>query len=585
VPRRFIIISVVLLVLIGATAWAAFHLWHEQERRAIALAAVPPMPDLSRWPPEFATQLRAATAAVSQREKSLGALGQLALLYHANGFSTEAKRVLETLRRLDPPNARWPYLLADSYSRMNAATETEQALQATVALDPRYAPAWLRLGDALVQRDAFDQAEACYKKAAALAGNDLRVEFALLSFAAVHGQRGDPRPRLAELARAHPEIKPLHELLAQLYAKAGDSTNAALEQRRAAAAEQYLPNRDPWLDELAFLCFDPNRLGLTAYKLSREWRLPEAEAVLQHAIRLAPGEAALRDSLCHLYELMGRLPDAQAVLEAALTACPDDIKTRVQLGRILRLEKKPDEAVAVIRHALERWPTAAELHAALGLALRDTKDIRTAAAAFREAVRLDPTLVEAQYNLGYCLLVLGEPAAARTAVEKALVMRPDYPEALLFLGSLALQARDVAAADAPVNQLYRIRPEDADAQLLFATLQLMKGGAAHEGGDWSTAAAAFRSGLAAAPEFAPLLREWGLLAFERHELGDALAAFEHYVRNEPHDPTGYLWLGKTLLALDRQASASEVFVQGLNLARKSGTPAQAAEFTRLLPAE
>lgn len=580
--RRYLILSAIFLATIGAATWSAVRIWQRGQRAALASAAVPPLPDLSRWPKEFSAQVQAASAGVADPEQSLSSLARLAKLYYANGFAAETKTLLETLRRLEPGNAHWPYLLADLHLRSSANTEAEQALQATVALDPRYGPAWLRLGDLLAERDALAAAESAYQKAAALAPHDLRTEFSLLSFAAIRGERGDPRVRLRELALAQPEIKQIHELLARLEAKAGDQAKADLERKRAAAAERHLPNPDPWLDELAFFCFDPNRLGLTAYKLSREWRLAEAENVLHHAIRIAPGEAALPDSLCHIYELMNRLPDAQAVLEKAIVACPDEPKLPVQLARILRLEKKSPEAAAVLRTALPRWPNQAELHAALGLALRDTKDIPAAAEEFRAALRLDATLVEARYNLGYCRLVLGEADAARAEVAKALAMRPDYPEALLFLGSLALQAGDIAAAESPVERLYQLRPADADARLLFATLQLLQGNASKAAGDLLAADAHFRRGLEAAPDFAPLLREHGQLALDRKNFAEALEAFRHYVQNEPGDPAGFLLLGQTLLAVGQKPGALSAWQHGRDLAQKARAETLLGQFDRMI---
>lgn len=583
--RRLVFICAGLIAVTIGLGGFAFRVWQKQELVSLARAGIPAMPDLSRWPPEFAAAIRSASWPESEPDLA-ASLGRLAVLYHANGLAAEAQQTLETLRRLQPHSARWAYLLADLKLRENNPTQAEQELRATVRLNPNYAPAWLHLGDLLAGRDAFPEAGDCYAKAAALAPENLRIRFAVLAFQASQGgaAAGDTRNRAAALTKTNPGIKQLHDLLAGLHARAGDAGAAAAERRRAEEAKRYVPNDDPWIDELNEYCFDPNRLGLTGYKLSREWRLPEAEKVFQRAIKLAPTEVALRDSLCHVYELMGRLPEARAVLEKAVEECPDSPKLRVQLARILRLQQQPEPAAAVIRTALARWPADAEMHQALGLALRDAKNPAAALPEFREAVRLDPTSVEAQYNLGYCLLVAGQRAAARGAVEKALAMRPEYPEALLFLGSLALEERDVRAAEGPVTRLYRLRPDDTDARLLFATLQLLAGGAAEGAGELTRAENHYRAGLEAAPEFVPLVREQGLLALKLNQPAAAAEAFDRYVRLEPADPEGYILWGKSLKAAGRIDEARKIFQRGLEAASRSGPRgrAQAEELRQLL---
>lgn len=579
-PRRHVILSLILIALIlGGGSWAV-RLWQQQQRTTLILAGVPPIPDLSRRPAELARRLQQATA----QAENPGARRELAELYFANGFIAEAKQAIENLHRLEPADARWPYLLSDLHRRSGDSGGEEQTLRATVARDSSYRPAWIRLGDVLVKRGALDEARECYTKAIALKPGDVRAEYALISFEARHGNRGDPRRALMQLAQAQPGIKQLHELLAELHTVAGDSTGAAQQRHLASVAERELENVDPWIDQLAKLCFDANRLSLLAVAAYRERRLGDAETLLKQAILLAPTDGTLRDSLSHVYELLGRGSDARHVLEKAVAEIPDDPMMRVRLARLLSLEHRNEDAIALLRAALQRWPTEAALHAALGFSLRDAKKNAEALPAFREAVRLDPTFVEAHYHFGFCLLSLGQREAARAAVEKALAMRPDYPEALRFLGSLALEARDLPAAERHVTHLYTIRSDDPAARLLFAALQLLKGAAADTAGDLAEAEKHYVAGLAAEPDFLPLLRERGTLAMKQRKFGDAVAVFERYVQIEAEDPRGYLSLGKALEAAARSSEARGVFERGLSAAQRAGdrAKAEAEELRRLI---
>lgn len=582
-PKRQVILSAVLIAVILASFGGAFYVRKQRTRDAAITAAVPALPDLSRRPEELKRRLQLTTTEVYTAKNPAAPLQELAKLYFANGFTAEATQVLESLRSLDPRHALWPYLLADLHRRAGDPTGEEQLLRATLALDPGYAPAWLRLAEDLAKRNApGTEARETYAKALALQPGDLRAQYALIAYDAAHAARTDLRPELSALVQAHPQIKQLHELLADLHRAAGETAKEAQQRHLVNVADRELENVDPWIDALAPYCFDSARLSLMAVAAYREHRLPTAESLLKQAIPLAPMDATLRDSLSHVYELMGRPADALAVLEQAVRDNPDDPLMRARLARVLSLQHRTDEAVASLRTALQRWPADAGLHAALGFTLRDAGKNADAMPEFREAARLEPTFVEAHYHLGFCLLALGQREAARASVEKALAMRPDYPEALLFLASLALEARDVAAAEQHVNRLYTIQPDDPGARLLYATLQLLKGGAANDAGNLAEAEKIFQRGLEASPEFPPLLRESGLLAIKRQQFAEAAGSFERYVRAEPNDAEGYVLLGKTLLATQREAEARQVFERGLSVAGKTGAQDQIAEIKRLL---
>lgn len=576
--RRQFILCLALFAIIVVAGTAAIRLWRQQERAATARAALPPLPNLTHWPEAMAADLQETVAAVRAAQEPREPLSRLAALFLMNGFEAEAMRTLGALQKIYPEDARWSYLLTDLHLRRGDKPAAERALEATVALDPMYAPAWIRLGDMRLERREIAGAEECYLQAAMNAPGDVRATFALIVFEAQHGQRTDPRRHLEQLARDFPGIVELHDLLARLHAAAGDPVQAAQERRLAAKSRRHLGTEDPWRDELMKFCYDPDRLQRLAGRLAREQRLVEAEKLLKRAVRLAPDESAPRRALARFFEENGRVLEARRLLEEAVVECPDDPELPVLLARVLGLEHKPFDAAATMRAALQRWPQRGELHAALGRALRDAHEPTEAVTALREAIRLDPTQVEACYDLGFCLVGLGQREEGRALAEQARVMRPDYPEALLLLGRLALENGELEFAENLVMKLHGLQPDEPGSQLLFGALHLAKGDRAQKAGDLAEAARLYDAGLEVSPQFAPLLHEAALLATRRAEYLPAVTFLERYLQLEPKDLEAYGMLATSYREIAQPDLIERTLERGMEMARKLGQPAKAAEF-------
>lgn len=583
--RRQLIIGAVLLALIGAGLWSVRVIMQRHERTAIALTGVAPVPDLNRWPAELQQRIARESTAVRDTTSPLDPLGRLAELYWANGYGAEAEQALTALRRLDPANARWPYLAGDLRWRVGDLAGAEQAWQASVELDPSYAPVWFRLGELRLKRGANAPARECYVHAATADPGMIRYQYNIIYFDATYGgNREATLKQLTDLARVHPGIKEIHELLSGMLAER-DAAGSARERRRADETELVLSTEDSWLDALYEFCFDSNRLMLRAVALRREGRLAEAEKLLVKVVALAqqqPANPLGWELLSDLYVKQQRPAEARATLEQAVAQFPDEPQMRLLLARFLCSEQQPEAAVKVMQQAVEHWPERGELHAALGLAWHDAGQFDAAVKALNEGLRLDPTLTEAQYQLGLSYIELNRTSEARAALAKALAMRPDYPEAMFALAAIELDSGDFAAAEANVFKIYALDPEEPNARHLVASWHLLKGMSELKAGNLAAAEQHYRAGLAVSPDFPLLLRESGRLAQKSGRWPDAVAAYEHYVRVKPADPAGYLSLGLALRESGREAETITVLQRGRTAAQQAGDQAGVDEFSRLL---
>ena len=96
-----------------------------------------------------------------------------------------------------------------------------------------------------------------------------------------------------------------------------------------------------------------NALG---YSLAeRRVRLPEAKALIQKAVQLAPNDPFIADSLGWVEFRLGNAGEAQRILETAFKAKPD-AEIAAHLGEVLWSQGRKTEAVAMWKTGLSLNP-------------------------------------------------------------------------------------------------------------------------------------------------------------------------------------------------------------------------------------
>lgn len=149
-------------------------------------------------------------------------------------------------------------------------------------------------------------------------------------------------------------------------------------------------------------------------------RFHEAIALLNRAIALAPGDAALPTRLGLCLELAGRPGDAERAFDQALALAPMFTAALECKARLLRGVGREQEAEALFSDALKSDP--ANVGAWIGrAALRgDAGDWEASANAARRALALQPAHPDALWELARAALAKKHFAEARTLLERLL---------------------------------------------------------------------------------------------------------------------------------------------------------------------
>jgi tetratricopeptide (TPR) repeat protein len=235
--------------------------------------------------------------------------------------------------------------------------------------------AYLMLAQAAEMREDYKAAEAWLAKIDNPA-RALEVQTRRASLLARQGKVNEAR----ELIRKVPERSP-EDARAKLLAEAQmlrDTKHWAEAQQALAEANKRYPDDadllydEAMLDErlgrldemekllrkvIALKPDNQNAYNALGYSLAdHNQRLPEAKALIEKALQLAPGEPFITDSLGWVQFKLGNLSEATKLLQQAYRARPD-AEIAAHLGEVLWSEGQKDEARKLLREAKQRDPS------------------------------------------------------------------------------------------------------------------------------------------------------------------------------------------------------------------------------------
>lgn len=301
-------------------------------------------------PADAAREFRALTEATPDNAAAWLALGAIELELKRAPAAEVALR--EGLKRLDTP-------AAGTDAEIRARAEGRQS-------------AWLMLSQVAEQRGDLKAAEAALQKVDA---NSLDVKFRRASLLARQGKIAEGRKLLRPAADASdPDARAALLAEAQLlreqrdYAAAASALKSATERFKDDTDLIYeqamMSEKLGRFDEMEALLrrvmeLKPdhhhayNALGYSF--ADRNLRLPEAKQLIERALKLAPGEPFIVDSLGWVEFRLGNLAEAARLLRQAHAGRPD-AEIAAHLGEVLWASGAQDEARRVLAEAAEREP-------------------------------------------------------------------------------------------------------------------------------------------------------------------------------------------------------------------------------------
>lgn len=221
-------------------------------------------------------------------------MADLADVLQLRGEKTERQQLLEKAYALSPSSPRVAYALAGLRREMNNYPGMIEPLQTVAKAEPKSAPVWAWLGDALVRSGKADEAYRALKTAQEL---DPRNAIMLSGFSTYHGVRGQYAEALSYAEQS----------------LAIDGTDAV-----------------SWSNK--------------GYSLLKLGRVPEAVSALETSMRLQPDLVPVWINLGEAYLRQKQLGKAINTLEHATSLAPGAVDARTYLAQAYLANKQLDKA-------------------------------------------------------------------------------------------------------------------------------------------------------------------------------------------------------------------------------------------------
>ena len=392
------------------------------------------------------------TSAEGQPDDSL-ARGRLAMAYDVNGFAQRAVAVYRQAAALDAEEFKWPYFASLLVAREDADyAGALRLLDAAIAVDDSYVPAWLSRGEWLREVGQASESKYAYARAQTLgAGAPAAIGVARLLLD--DGQFGEVVELLEPLNRVTPDPR-IEAQLARAYRGLKRDDDARIAAARASGAGSSMQWIDPRLSERsAYIAGFGNRLQhaqsliqagrpTDALALAKElvaerpddvatintlvWanaalkRLGTVKDLLYDAIDRFPDEPRFHQMLANAYAEEGETTGARQHLERLVELSPNDARGLEALGWLMARQGEPEHGIELLERALAsgaREPK--QVLYRLGLLEGAQRRWSKAAEHFEAATRIDAAFTMAYVRLGRCLAESGELDRATEALDWA----------------------------------------------------------------------------------------------------------------------------------------------------------------------
>lgn len=460
---------------------------------------------------------------------------------------------------------------------VEALPNARQALE----LDPEYAEAHFRLGQALLQSGESISARQAFIQAKDLDVAPLRaLERIAETVAEVAADRDIPLIDLPSLLEQDCEERFGHRILGQEY---------------------FLDHVHPDIPYHSLIALELSEILVDQGVVSRAqgWSDLRQQEIYEGALsNLDPAYYAQRDlNLSKVLGWAGKLEEAEAPLVRAARVLVDHPEVHLNLGIIYQRTGRLQAAQHELEQAIELDPFLPQAYFNLGVVRGRTNQIAAGIEALEKAIALRDDYTEARFNLGVLYLEHGIPEKAVAELTKVIELKGGSVEVYRQLGAAYRQEGRFEEAESAFQQALATHPEDAEARtglaityarrgLLTAAENELRRVLAHHAdevealynlgrlqvqqGKKEEALSTYQSVLEKAPNHVRTLNNQGILLAERGRLEEARQSLSRAIAAAPAFAEARFNLGVVLDGTGQPQAALRAIAEALELEPENG---------------
>lgn len=416
-----------------------------------ALAPVP-SPSLEALEPAVRDQLAALRTKLDQAVASGGDALALADVYGETGgaylayhLSEPAIACFKNAALLAPPQFRWHYLLGFTYQEMGDLAAAAEHYLSALERNPRYAAAYVRLGEVELARARLADAARMFDRALSAKGTDAAAHYGLGRVAAAMKQPAEAVKHFEQALALAPEASVIHYPLAQALRELGKVEQAKQHLAKRGDAQVFLA--DPLVKQLDRFVRNPQLLLTQAALALRDGKVEEAEKHFKTVLEGDPTNADALAGVGQIAAARGDLAAASKTYAGLVAAHPDDARAHAEYGDLLVVQGALEQAEREIRRATELAPQYIAALLAHGAVLARLGRFADAEQRFSAVLALDPTAQIAHEGRARALLRQGKEAEAKARLEESVKLLPTEGTLLHLLARLLATASQAELRD------------------------------------------------------------------------------------------------------------------------------------------
>ena len=313
--------------------------------------------------------------------------------------------------------------LGEAYLKKQHYSEAVEYYKKAIELNPGDADGHLFLGIAYLEMHSLELAEREMRKAVSLFPLNSIARNALGKLYLDEGRSDEAEEQFRRSVEAEPNIMGYGNL-GLIHWHGGDVRAAEQEWHEAL---RLAPNDSSILDSLGLVC-------------TNQGRYTEAVSFFHKAIEQKPDDPSPHLNLGIAYGKTGLNVSAETEFRTALFLSPQKFEARNRLGMIYLNAGRLDEAEEQFRLSVKTQPNDSG-YSGLGETYLRRGDGGSAERAFHSATSLNPNNSQAHFKLGALYLAQGRRAEAMREYQAGLKSDPENRDALAAVGKLTSRVR------------------------------------------------------------------------------------------------------------------------------------------------